>query len=171
VPAATEERLRFFVGGAADHVARVEPLLAALGSIDHVGEWVGAGHAAKLLANLLWFGQVAAVAEVLLLGQSLGIEPVRLRDSLATSAGGSRFIDDYVDSLLEGDYLEHFGLDRVVEELEILEALAVDADVPFELSATVTRLHREALARFGAVDGELLVAKLLEERAGRTLRH
>jgi 3-hydroxyisobutyrate dehydrogenase len=34
----------------------------------------------------------------------------------------------------------------------------------------VARLHREALERFGAVPGELLAAKLLEERAGRTLR-
>jgi 3-hydroxyisobutyrate dehydrogenase len=42
--------------------------------------------------------------------------------------------------------------------------------VPFELSSTVARLHREALERFGAIDGELLAARLLEERAGRTLR-
>ena len=170
VDAARARTLRFFVGGPSEDVARVEPLLDALGTVDHVGDRVGAGHTAKLLANLLWFGQVAAVTEALLLGQSLGIEPARLRDSLAASAGGSRFIDDSLDALLDGDYLEHFGLDRVVEELEILEALAADADVPFELSATVVRLHRDALARFGAVDGELLVAKLLEERAGRTLR-
>jgi 3-hydroxyisobutyrate dehydrogenase len=31
-------------------------------------------------------------------------------------------------------------------------------------------LHREALERFGAIDGELLAARLLEERAGTTLR-
>ncbi len=170
VDAARERRLHFFVGGAAEDVARVAPVLDALGSTDHVGEWIGAGHTAKLLANLLWFGQVVAVSEAMLLGQSLGIEPARLRDTLAASAGGSRFIDDSLDALLAGDYLEHFGLDRVLEELEILEALAADADVPFELSATVVRLHRDALARFGAVDGELLVAKLLEERAGRRLR-
>jgi 3-hydroxyisobutyrate dehydrogenase len=67
-------------------------------------------------------------------------------------------------------YLESFGIDRVVEELETLVSLAEDAGVPFELSTLVTRLHREALERFGAVDGELLAAKLLEERAGHTLR-
>jgi hypothetical protein len=32
------------------------------------------------------------------------------------------------------------------------------------------RLHRDALTRFGPVGGELLGAKLLEERAGTTLR-
>jgi 3-hydroxyisobutyrate dehydrogenase-like beta-hydroxyacid dehydrogenase len=93
-----------------------------------------------------------------------------LRDQLAASAGGSVFVDEYLDRLLDGDYLASFGIDRCVEELEILVSLAQGADVPFELSSTVARLHREALERFGAIDGELLAARLLEERAGRTLR-
>lgn len=168
--AALAGKLHFFVGGTESAVGRARPLLETLGTVDHVGEPVGAGYTAKLLANLLWFGQVVAVTEALLLGQSLGLSPAILRATLARSAGGSVFIDEYLDSLLDGDYLASFGIDRCVEELDILASLARDAAVPFELSALVGRLHREALERFGAVDGELLAAKLLEERAGRTLR-
>jgi 3-hydroxyisobutyrate dehydrogenase len=168
--AAGNKLLHFHVGGAPAAVVRAVPLLETLGTVEVIGEGVGDGYTAKLLANLLWFGQVVAVSEALLLGQSLGIEPVTLRRSLAGSAGGSVFIDEYLDRLLEGDYLETFGLDRVVEELETLASLARQEGVPFELSSLVGRLHGEALARFGAVDGELLAAKLLEERAGRTLR-
>ena len=76
------------------------------------------------------------------------------------------FIDEYLDRLLAGDYLETFGIDRCVEELETLVRLAELHVVPFELSTNVARLYREALERFGAIDGELLAAKLLEERAG-----
>jgi len=173
VGAAESRSLGFFVGGSSVAVDRARPLLAALGSADTlklVGKSVGVAHTAKLLANLLWFGQVVAVSEALLLGQSLGLEPGPLRALLADSAGGSVFIDEHLDSLLAGDYLETFGLDRVVDELEILRELASERRIPFELSETVARLHREALARFGAVDGELLAAKLLEERAGRELR-
>jgi 3-hydroxyisobutyrate dehydrogenase len=170
VAAASSGSLRFFVGGAHDHVARARPVLDLLGTIDHVGEGVGDGYVAKLLANLLWFGQAVAVSEALLLGQALGVAPSSLAASLTTSAGGSAFIDDHLPALLAGDYLETFGIDRVVEELEILESLAAENRIPFELSTLVTRLHREALDRFGPVDGELLAAKLLEERAGRNLR-
>lgn len=170
VAAASSRSLRFFVGGAAENVDRVRPVLEALGTIDHVGNGVGDGYVAKLLANLLWFGQVVAVSEALLLGQALGVPPDRLAASLATSAGGSAFIDDHLPALLAGDYLEHFGIDRVVEELEILVSLAEENRIPFESATLVTRLHREALDRFGAVDGELLAARLLEERAGRELR-
>jgi 3-hydroxyisobutyrate dehydrogenase-like beta-hydroxyacid dehydrogenase len=170
-PSAAEARtLAFFVGGAPGAVDRARPLLDALGTHEVIGNDVGDGYTAKLLANLLWFGQVVAVAEAMLLGQSLGLDPVRLRRTLAASAGGSVFIDEYLDRLLEGDYAETFGLDRVVEELDTLASLAREQGVPFELSSLVARLHGEALERFGAVDGELLAARLLEERAGRELR-
>jgi 3-hydroxyisobutyrate dehydrogenase len=170
VGAAERGAIRFYAGGAASSVERVRPILERLGTVDHVGEIVGDGYLTKLLANLLWFGQVVAVTEALLLGQSLGLSPATLRAQLASSAGGSVFIDEYLDHLLAGDYLESFGIDRCVEELETLVSLAHGSGVPFELSSTVARLHREALERFGAIDGELLAARLLEERAGARLR-
>lgn len=170
-PSAADARaLRFYAGGAPAALERVRPLLEAVGSVEHVGEGVASGYTAKLIANLLWFGQVVAVTESLLLGQALGLAPAELARTLRGSAGGSVFIDEYLDSLLAGDYLESFGLDRIVEELDILVALADRHDVPFELSALVARTHRDALARFGAVNGELLAAKLLEQRAHRDLR-
>ena len=43
-------------------------------------------------------------------------------------------------------------------------------DLPFDLSHRVVEAYRAALVRFGAVDGELLASRLLEERAGWTLR-
>jgi 3-hydroxyisobutyrate dehydrogenase-like beta-hydroxyacid dehydrogenase len=170
VSAAESGTLRFYAGGTPTGIDRARPALAALGTLDHVGDSIEAGYTAKLLANLLWFGQAVAVTEALLLGQALGLSPAVLRDQLAASAGGSVFVDEYLDRLLDGDYLASFGIDRCVEELETLVSLARGADVPFELSSTVARLHREALERFGAIDGELLAARLLEERAGRTLR-
>jgi 3-hydroxyisobutyrate dehydrogenase len=170
VAAAESGSLRFYVGGASRAVERARPVLERLGSLELVGGEVEAGYLAKLLANLLWFGQVVAVTEALLLGQALGLPPRVLRDQLAGSAGGSVFIDEYLDRLLAGDYLETFGIDRCVEELETLVSLANEVGVPFELSSMVARLHREALERFGTIDGELLAARLLEERARATLR-
>jgi len=168
--AAQAGTLLFYVGGAREDVERALPVLESLGTVERVGDDVGAGYTAKLLANLLWFGQAVAVTEALLLGQSLGVPPARLRGTLARSAGGSVFIDEYLDHLLDGDYLESFGVDRCVEELNILVRLADARGVPFEVSAAVTAQYRDALARFGAVGGELLASKLLEERAGRVIR-
>jgi 3-hydroxyisobutyrate dehydrogenase len=166
--------LRFYVGADTSTLERVAPILRTLAvsnGIDHVGDGVADGYTAKLLANLLWFGQATAVTEALLLGTALGLTPDTLRATLMASAGGSVFLAEHLPHLLDGNYLEEFGVDRVVEELDALSALARAHNIPFETSDTVVRLHREALAAYGPVGGELLAAKLLEERAGITLRH
>ncbi len=165
--------LSFFVGGDDRHVERCLPVLDLVARPDGIrraGDRAGDGQSMKLLANLLWFGQVVAATEAMLLGQSLGLTVGAMHDILPRSAGSSAFLSRELDLLLAGDYAPAFGLDRCVEELETLGDLARAAKTPFELSSAVTRLHEEALDRFGAIDGELLVARLLEERAGRTLR-
>ena len=169
VGAATAGTLQLFVGGEQSTVERHRELLESLGRVEHVGGH-GAGYTTKLLVNLLWFGQAVAVGEALLLARRAGIELEVLRPALDTSAAASEFIRRDLDALLEGDYLESFGLDRCVEELEAVLALADELDVPFDLSAEVARSYRAALARYGPVDGELLAVALLEERAGLRLR-
>jgi 3-hydroxyisobutyrate dehydrogenase len=165
--------LTFYVDGDTEAVARCRPVLEALAEAHDI-HWVGAekGHAqmTKLLANLLWFGQAAAVTEALLVGQAMGLDPVRLRDTLSHSAGTSRFLEESTDALFAGDYLESFSISRCLEELETLSRIANRSASPFSISSAVTSLYREAVDEFGGSDGELLVSKLLEERAGRSLR-
>lgn len=162
--------LRFYAGGPPGALATARAVLSVLGEVIEVGPDAASGYTVKLLANLLWFGQSIAAAEALLLGQRVGLDPGALRALLADSPGGSAYLDRWAPRLLDGDYLRDFGLDRVVEELDSLAGLAADFGIPFELSSLVARLHREALDRFGPVDGELLATALLEERAGRLLR-
>ena len=170
VPAARAGTLQLFVGGDAALIQRHRAVLEALGDrILHVGGH-GAGYTTKLLVNLLWFGQAVATAEALLLGRRAGIDLDVLREALASSAASSEFVRHDLEALFTGDYLESFGLDRCVEELATVTALARESGLPFELSELVERLHRRALTRYGPVDGELLGVALLEEEAGVTLR-
>jgi len=173
VESAETASLEFYVGGAVAARDRVSPLLTELARPDGVriaGDDIGSGYSAKLLINLLWFGQVAAVSEALLLGQRLGVPPAELRRLLAGSAADSAFAQRHLDRLLAGDYAETFGLGDCVAELDVLTDLASEAGSPFEVSALIARLHHDALDRFGRVDGEMLVARLLEERAGAVPR-
>ena len=130
----------------------------------------GAGHTAKLLVNLLWFGQAVATAEALLLARRAGIDTEVMVRTLESSPAATSFIRRDLDALLEGDYLESFGLDRCCEELRAVVALAAEHGVPFELSTEVANAYERALDRYGHVDGELLAVALLEERAGLNLR-
>ena len=169
VAAARGRRLQLFVGGREETIERHRELLEALGSIEHVGDH-GAGYTTKLLVNLLWFGQAVAAGEALLLARRAGIDLELLSSALGRSAAASEFIRRDLDGLLDGDYLDAFGLDRCCEELDAVVALAEEHAVPFELSALVRRCYRQALERYGPVDGELLAVALLEEQAGVRLR-
>jgi 3-hydroxyisobutyrate dehydrogenase-like beta-hydroxyacid dehydrogenase len=164
-----EGRAQLFVGGDSGTLRARRDLLGTLGRIEHVGE-LGAGYTAKLIVNLLWFSQAVSTAEALLLARRRGLDLARLQPVLARSAAAGRFIENDLPRVLEGDYLRDFGLDRCCEELEALVELADEAEVPFELSRRVSDAYARALARYGAVDGELLAVMLLEERAGVRLR-
>ena len=146
--AARSAELHFTVGG-----DPVPPhTLDLLGTQTRVGSVFDA-HLAKLLANLLWFGQAVAAAEALALGRALGSSTPTLGRALAAGAGGGRFLDDALEALLaERDILD-FGVDRVLEQLEVLSELADETDSPFAVSAAVVQRYREALG-----GGELAAA-------------
>jgi len=165
--------LVLFVSGADAAVDRARPVLEVLARPDGVrraGVRPEDGQVVKLLANALWFAHAVAASEAVLVGQGLGLSAPALHDLLRDSAGGSRFLDEHLGRLLDGDYLTTFGIDRVVEELDTVGALSRAADVPTPVLDASADLHRSALARYGPVPGELLAVKLLEERTGRELR-
>jgi len=73
--------LTIFAGG---DVAPVRPLLEQLGTVLEVGS-VGAGAAAKLVANATLFGVLAALGESVALGRTLGLGEETLFEVLATT--------------------------------------------------------------------------------------
>ena len=173
VAAARHGTLQLLVGGQAQVLAQHRELLETLagpGQLRHVGGY-GAGYTAKLLINLLWFGQAVSTAEALLLGRASGLDLGILREVLADSAAGSRFIEHDLPTLFAGDFIRTFGLDRCYEELQIVTELARGHHLPCQVSEAVADVYLRALRRYGPVDGELLAVKLLEEQAGLQLRH
>ena len=173
VAAARHGALQLLVGGQAQVVAQHRELLEVLarpGQLRHVGGY-GAGYTVKLLINLLWFGQAVGTAEALLLGLASGLDLGIVRDVLADSAAGSRFIDHDLPALLVGDVMPTFGLNRCCEELQVVTELARDHHLPFQASQAVADAYQRALRRYGPADGELLAVTLLEEQAGLQLRY
>lgn len=70
-----------FAGG---DVAPVRPVLETLGTVLPVGG-VGAGTAAKLVANATLFGVLAALGETVALGRAMGLDDATLFDVLAAT--------------------------------------------------------------------------------------
>jgi 3-hydroxyisobutyrate dehydrogenase-like beta-hydroxyacid dehydrogenase len=167
--AAEHGGLGFLIAGSDAARRRARPLLAELGPPERmqiVDDAPTHAYLVKLLGNLLWFGQVVAVTEALLVAQRSGIDPEATARLLAAGPGSSAFLTQDAPKLFRGDLMESFGLDRVVEELRHVQALADSGGSPFALSRVVTSVHEGALDRYGARPGELLASLLLQEDAG-----
>jgi len=99
-------KLTLFVGGAADAVARVRPVLGCYGDpVLHVGP-SGAGQKVKLVNNALFAGHIGLLAESIRLGERLGIPESTLLAALPHGSATSRVLGmvaarDSVTSFIE----------------------------------------------------------------------
>jgi 3-hydroxyisobutyrate dehydrogenase-like beta-hydroxyacid dehydrogenase len=115
--------LSVFVGGPDDLVERWLPLLSRLGTVLHVGP-VGAGTAAKLVANTTLIGVIGVLGEALVLGDRLGLSREATFEVLGKTAlaGQAERRRDAVES---GEYPPRFALYLARKDADlILEAAA-----------------------------------------------
>ncbi len=165
-PEARNGRLLVFVGGSGEDLEGQRDVLESLGErVVHVGP-AGSGYAVKLIVNMLWFEQAVAGAEALSLAVRFGLDPETLRLAVQESAAASRFMEHDAPALMQGDSYEMFSLARCHEELTGVLALGDQLEVPLALAGRATELYAQALERYGDIDGELLAARLVAERAG-----
>jgi 3-hydroxyisobutyrate dehydrogenase-like beta-hydroxyacid dehydrogenase len=164
--AARAGRLLCFVGGSGEAVRSAQPILTALADrVVHVGP-SGAGYLVKLLSNTLWFTQVVASAEALAVAARAGLDPELVRGALAQGAAGGRVLDVDAAALLRGERMANFSLARCCDQLAAVLHAGDQLAVPVRVATAVADVHREALAHYGEVDGELLGARWVADRAG-----
>jgi 3-hydroxyisobutyrate dehydrogenase-like beta-hydroxyacid dehydrogenase len=165
-PAAAEGRLLSFVGARAEDLERVRSMLEVVADrIVHVGP-PGSGYVVKLLTNALWFGQAVAAAEALTIATRAGLDAELVAAALGQSAASSRFLTEDARALLDGDEMPWFALARCAEQLRSLSGFADELAVTTDVLDAVREVHAGALAHYGDVDGELLGAQFVAERAG-----
>jgi 3-hydroxyisobutyrate dehydrogenase-like beta-hydroxyacid dehydrogenase len=117
--------LTIMVGGSAEALDRVRPILETFSArIEHMGA-SGSGHTAKVLNNLLNGVTHAATAEVMVAARKAGLDLRQFLDVLNSSTGRSYATSDRFPHVLEGDYLEG-GLttNLILKDLRLYVALA-----------------------------------------------
>ena len=87
--AAAAGTLSIMVGASAALFARIEPLLRYMGSdVTHCGA-IGCGQVVKLINNTLVFEHVAALAEMMVVGERAGVAPDILLQAVSKGSGDS----------------------------------------------------------------------------------
>ena len=144
--------LAIMAGGADDHVARVRPILDALGAnVVHVGG-PGAGHTTKVINQLIVGLTIEAVAEALTLAERCGIDPRMVQQALRGGFADSKILHLQGTRMIKRTY-ELGGRARVqLKDLRLALGLAAGAGLSLpHLESTAARY--ETLVAQG--DGDL----------------
>jgi 3-hydroxyisobutyrate dehydrogenase len=162
--------LVFMVGGAAEHVARVRPLLDVMGkSVFHLGG-LGCGHAMKCINNCITAVTLANTAEGLVAGKRYGLDPQVMVQVLNASTGGSWITRTHFEQrVFNRAFDDPFKLALMLKDMGIAGELARETRTPVPLWGLAQQLWRMAdhAAGPGASVSELV--RWVEQQTGTEL--
>lgn len=169
VDAAIRGDMPMFVGGSDAAVERCKTVLDAIGEIRRVGRH-GNGAAAKLVNNQLWKIQAAAIGEAMVAAKKAGIAPEIWWESMKGGAADSFVMHHDVPSIFAGHYDPSFPLALVLKDLDLIEEFLQEHGVDAPITRAMHQQFREARDAYGDDAGEMTVCRLIEDRAGVSLR-
>jgi len=121
---AEKGELVFMIGGKAEVLDRVKPVLEAMGKRFFLLGANGAGQTVKLGMNLLLALEVDALAESLALVTAAGVQPERLIEVMQSSMGRSPLLDVKAPMMLKNDYPASFPLRLMHKDVRLALEMA-----------------------------------------------
>jgi 3-hydroxyisobutyrate dehydrogenase len=138
---AREGTLTFMIGGEAETLKEIEPVLAALGKKwFHLGP-NGAGQTIKLAMNALLALQVGAIAEGIALVTKAGLKGEQLFEVMQASMARSGILDIKVPLMLKGDFKPSFPLRLMHKDLSLALDLANQLGVALPTTAASREVY------------------------------
>jgi 3-hydroxyisobutyrate dehydrogenase/2-hydroxy-3-oxopropionate reductase len=153
--------LMIFIGGPEALIKRWLPVLEVLGSPLVVGG-VGAGSAAKLVANMTLFGSLGVLGEALRLGDRLGVPRGVLFEVLARTpiAAQSERRRPAIES---GEFPPRFALSLAIKDIDLILQADEDADLRLTTAAR-SWLEEAGRAGWGDRDYASVIEFILQHR-------
>ena len=147
---ALDGSLAIMAGGDPAAVARVRPLLAAMGSAIFTTGPLGSGHAMKALNNYVSAAGLVAAAEAILVGQRFGLDPEVIVDVLNASTGRNNSTEVKMkQQVLSGDFASGFAMALMAKDLHTAAEVARHLGVAAPLAEVCEDLWQRADAQLG----------------------
>jgi len=147
--AAEAGTLSIMVGASDALFGKIEPLLRTMGSdVTHCGG-IGCGQVVKLINNTLVFEHVAALAEMMVVGERAGVAPAVLLDAVSKGSGDSFVLRNHgLKAMLPRKFPESaFPSSYVLKDLGYAIELAKSCGVEPKVPATVRAYYEAAVEK------------------------
>jgi 2-hydroxy-3-oxopropionate reductase len=166
---ARQGTLSIMVGGEPADVERARPVFEVLGSrVTHVGA-AGAGQVAKACNQVLVAVIFGGLAEALVLGSKLGVDPAAILDAVGGGMAANRIMEVRRDNFLDHDFAPGFKVDLHHKDLEIALGAGGEVDAPLPLTAEVQQMFRQLRAAGHGEEDDSALLRVAEQRASHRL--
>jgi 3-hydroxyisobutyrate dehydrogenase len=157
--------LSMFVGGSEFDVTRATPVLAAMGkTITHLGP-LGNGQAGKAVNQVMIAGAYLGVAEGLILGMKVGLDPVRLVEALSGGGAQSWTLTNRSGRMIDDEYPLGFRLALHRKDLGIALEMAGESGMMLPLAMLVAALEDRLVAGGHGDEDMSVIARAIRELA------
>ncbi|MFZ7102774.1 MAG: NAD(P)-dependent oxidoreductase [Peptococcaceae bacterium] len=163
--------LTIMVGGEKEVFEAVKPVLNILGNkIKHIGQ-VSLGDAVKLINNLLLGVSMSAVAEALVLGKKLGLDPEVMFEMIKSSSGRSYALEAKVPNFIfKNAFNPGFAIDLQYKDLELAIETGKRLGVPLPVTNIAQQVFEIAKTKGLGKEDISAVIKVWEEMTGVEVR-
>lgn len=163
VSGARAATLAIMVGGDADVLERVKPMLKSIGpNIFHVGP-VGAGNIVKAINNMLASVNSLAMMEGVAVGLKAGLDPMTVYEVVKASSGGSKALERIPTAIVPRNFEPGFKVQLMNKDLETFNTIAKELHVPVSFANVAQRYQQTAIAA-GLADMDTSVVMTIIER-------
>ena len=167
---AIDGTLTAMCGGDAATVDVIRPYLDRMASnILYMGA-VGSGQLAKLVNQLLFDINCAALAEILPMAASLGLDPGKMEKIINSGTGRSYASEFFVPRILVNDFSAGYPLQSAYKDLVSAARLGAERGIPMPVLAAATATYQMALLNGHGASGKGAMIKVFEELSGTRFR-
>ena len=130
---------------------------------------LGMGQAAKACNQVLVAVIFGGLAEALVLGSKLGVDPAAILDAVGGGMAANRVMEVRRDNFLEHDFTPGFKVDLHHKDLEIALGASAEVNAPLPLTAEVQQMFRQLRAAGHGDEDDSALLRVAEARASHRL--
>ncbi len=167
---AKDATLTIMFGGAEELLQEIRTLLEAMGShIVHMGD-VGCGQLAKMINNILYNANIAALAEVLPMAVKLGLDPEKIAEVINAGSGQSFASKFFIPNIIENNFDRSYSLDNAYKDMANAAEISAHYKISLPIIQTAITTYEKALSMgLGAEDKGAMI-KVFEDKLGVAFR-
>jgi 3-hydroxyisobutyrate dehydrogenase len=169
-PAAEQGILTLLAGGSQDLFRAAEPIFQAIAKQYFLLGGSGSGTAMKLVVNTLLGVGMQAIAEAVVLGETVGLNRERLLEVLSKTAVIAPAHVGKLARVAINDYTPQFPLRLMNKDFQLILKAAAEAHLPLPATEAAFRVNLEELAQHKEDDFSAVLRRM-EEVAGITDIH